>query len=437
MVIGHKRGRQPGTAKVLAVAMFMVLAFSAVWTIPGLMITREVTIAAMGLALPWLVGRKLLSGTERFEDYEAYAIALLAVVPIIGAAAAATTFGQPLSYGVLAQRGLLMMGAVLLLHYLIQRKRIAVAEIESALALLAWTNLAACSLILLLLDPNEFSDMPTFVTDGGGVYNKFKLPNEFISFGLFYYAVSGSLRRNGRRAMLSVPFAAYLVLGVGGRSAIVAAFAAYCIAIFWWVPGTRKFSLALKAALSAAAFIVVFQFAAPEQFSVLRQKFSDAFSVAFVGAEVDDPSADSRRLQAAMALPYIVENPVLGSGVVSNQWNEGYKGLFGYFHPTDIGLLGVIFVYGAAGVVLFAYQFVMAWRRIRKRRMVSADRIDLFYAVATNVVFTGLYSITSGAFAFGVDRLLLWICIMQACIGGYRFVYVTRVPAAPEVGKPE
>ena len=392
---------RPRAAKILTVAAFMVMAFSVVWTIPGLAFTREAMIAAMGLALPWLVARKLLSRRERFADYEIYALVILVIVPVAGAAAAAATFGQPVLYGLLAQRGLLMVGAVLMLAMLIDRGRAVAEELEAALKLLAWVNLVGCTLVLILLDPNNYSDMPTFVTDGGGVYNKFKLPNEFISFGLFYYAVSGSLRRNGRRALLAVPFAAYLVLGIGGRSAMVAAFAAYCIAIFSWAPGARKFSLFLKAGLSAAVFMTVFHLAAPEEFSVLRQKFSDAFNVTFAGAEVDDPSADSRRLQAAMALPYIVENPILGSGVVSNQWNDGYKGLFGYFHPTDIGLLGVLFVYGALGVVLFAYQFVMAWRRIRKRRMVGTDRIDLFYAVATNVIFIGLYSVTSGAFAFG------------------------------------
>jgi hypothetical protein len=45
-----------------------------------------------------------------------------------------------------------------------------------------------------------------------------------------------------------------------------------------------------------------------------------------------------------------------GAGKLSQHWNEGLKSIFGYFYPTDIGIIGAIFTYGIFGVILMSFQ---------------------------------------------------------------------------------
>lgn len=401
------------TRTVLWMIVFLGLSFSIFRYLPGLQITTDAWVAVMALVLPVLIAHKLRNPHRRFTSVERYSLVILIVIPLISAFTSWRMFGQPMVYGLLSQRGLLLLGCAFLMSYYLRCGRVRVDELESAFKVLAWTNLALCAPVIFLLDPNKFSDLPNLVTDGGGQYNQFILPLTFIVFGFLYYAVSGIRHRSKRMSMLSLPFLIYIVVGVSGRTLTISVLATYLVFSVIWAPRSNLMTNLIKGAVFVAAFVAVIQLAAPDKIPELLSKYSDAFKAVLLGLEGSDPSANARLFQTAIAEPLILDNPLLGTGVISNQWNDGYKNLFGYFHPSDIGLLGVVFVYGVLGAVLFAYQFVLAWTSTRHLGPSHPKVNNLHYAIAAYLLYFFLSSITTGAYVFWLEHSMLLLAILQ------------------------
>jgi protein-S-isoprenylcysteine O-methyltransferase Ste14 len=119
--------------------------------------------------------------------------------------------------------------------------------------------------------------------------------------------------------------------------------------------------LTLGKASCAAVIIVGLVYAInPNYLSTRAAGFSDAFSVAFTGSNVEDVSANVRIYETLTAWTYIQKNPLLGNGTLSNQWEGGSQGTLGYFYPDDIGVIGAVFTVGVVGLLLFMAQFWFA-----------------------------------------------------------------------------
>jgi len=76
-----------------------------------------------------------------------------------------------------------------------------------------------------------------------------------------------------------------------------------------------------------------------------------------------------------IVMPYLIENWLMGSGSISVQWNGGWDGVVGALRPTDIGIIGNIFVVGLVGTAALYVQFAFALRYIRvisRRKLGSA-----------------------------------------------------------------
>lgn len=426
---------KPKTGKVLWMFVFLMLSFSIFRYLPGLQITTDAWVAAMALVLPVLIAHKMLDPRRRFTSIERYSLVILIVIPLIAAFTSWRVFGQPLAYGLLSQRGLLLLGCAFLLSHYLRSGYVRVAEIELAFKVLAWVNLALCAPVIFLLDPNQFSDLPNLVSDGGGQYNQFRLPLTFIVFGFFYYAVSGIRHRSTRMSMLSLPFLVYILFGVSGRTLTISVLTTYLIFLVIWVPRSTLITNLAKLAVVLVVLFAVVRVAAPDKIPELASKYSDAVNVVLLGEEGKDPSANARLFQTGIAAPLVLNNLFLGTGAVSNQWNDGYKSLFGYFYPSDIGLLGVVFVYGVFGAVLFAYQLVLAWTCTRHLGPSQPKVNDLHYVIAAYLLYFFLSSITTGAYVFWLEHSMLLLAILH--FGRPRSAMQRRQPptaqAAPEM----
>jgi hypothetical protein len=69
-----------------------------------------------------------------------------------------------------------------------------------------------------------------------------------------------------------------------------------------------------------------------------------------------------RITEVAVAVPYIRRNLFFGSGYLSANWKYGFRRVFRYFYPSDIGIIGNVFVYGLIGTLFFFLPFVVAYR---------------------------------------------------------------------------
>lgn len=392
---------------------FLMLSLAVLRYLPGMQFTVEFWSVMMALALPVLLLRRLGRDSLPLTPTEWLILALLATIPPLGAWRAAQVFGQPPLLGLITQRGMFMMVAAFVVYEALCRGRFTMAALDRAFRALAWTNLLLCSPILIFLDPNDFSDMPNFVTDGGGFDNKFILPWTFIVFGFFLYATEGLLTRRLTPTLLSLPFFAYFAVGVGNRTFIALAVFTYVVCLLRWVPWSELAPKLTKAVGVAVVMLLVVQLVAPERLAELAAKYGDAVAVVIGGQEGDDPSANARLYQALVALPYVEENLLFGTGVISNQWGDGYKELFGYFHPSDIGLLGAVFVFGVAGTALFLVQWLLLWRTLAFVRRPRAEVPVLHYAIAAYLIYLAVSSITTGAMVFAVENAVFFLAIQE------------------------
>ena len=400
---------KPRHRQIFILLLFLPILFSTFRYIPGFEWTLDVAI---------LVTVALTIATWRWipSSFNIYILLVSLGIPIWGAVNAYLVFGQPLWLGLAAQRAYLLALFALSIGRLISRRWITLNDIGKAFIILAWINLGCCAPVLLFLDPNQYSDFGALVSDGGGVYNQFNLPLMFILFGAFYYIGLWFNTNRINNLVFSAPFFLYIFGGNSGRILNISAILVVLFLAFMSGPPQRRARnlfkiLAILFAVGSAASI-----AAPEKFNTMAAKYADAFLAIDGQDAVDDPSANARILQTAIALPLITDNITAGTGSISNRWHEGYKGLFGYFHPSDLGLIGIVFVYGIAGLSFFSLQYFFTWQFGKKVTGIHRSHPEsiLLLTVLAFQLFLLISSVTTGAYAFYPEQSLFFLAILRA-----------------------
>lgn len=393
--------------------LFLVLSFEVIQYFPGAAILRELWLLTVVLALLCIYLPIKLLGGLKFSAFEFYVLALFAL-PFLSAFQAAREFGQPLGYGLLAQRGIAMGAAALLFLLLCRRRQFLLGEIETALVTLAWVSLLTYSGTMLLLDPSEYADYHTeFVTGGAVAPLSFKFDSTFIVFGFLYYAFKAFRRHSLRSLGIALPFLVYILIGDGGRALLLATLASYSICYWRWASARRvvwAIPAAIATLLAIAGAVVTF---APEEATRRLERFGAAFTVALSGLETEDVSANARIAETIKVWPYIAKNWLVGSGDLSHRWNDGYESVFGYFYPADIGILGVLFQYGLVGVVAFWLQFRFAVRLDPQPGRRSDASPALLDGTRAFLICYALYSLVSGALVNAPAITLTFIAILR------------------------
>jgi hypothetical protein len=152
-------------------------------------------------------------------------------------------------------------------------------------------------------------------------------------------------------------------------------------------------------------------------------KFSDAFQT-LAGVDVEDPSAAARPVQVLTALPQIADRPVFGSGLASNQWQRIEENSLGdffpkdYFFPSDIGIIGVLYVYGVFGILLFVWQYRFALAAVAN--LPGSYHTPLLDGIKGFLVFSVFNSITTGLFVFNAEAILLFIVLLMSIASDFR-----------------
>lgn len=404
--------RDPRTTRVVALLVALPLFFSVARYIPALKWSLE-----LGILLS--VGAALLSNAggrpATRSTFNVYIMLTAFGLPLLGAFAAYLAFDQPMVYGLAAQRGGLLALFAYAVGNLIGNGRLTFAEFERAFIILAWLNLAICAPVLMLLDPNNYSELGSLVSDGGGVFNEFHLPMSFIIFGALYYIGMWMLSDRARYGLLAAPFILYIVAGNNGRIVNIAL--AVTLLTIAWIGSPRKRVKNISAALALAIGVVlVVGIINPDKIGSMILKYQDAFAAVSGAYDVADVSANARIIQSELVWPYIYSSPIIGTGVVSNEWNGGYQQMFGYFHPSDLGMIGVLFVYGIVGVLFFSVQYLV-FARIAPVVSYMADKVPynaLLLALFANLLFVLFSSVVTGTFILVPEQTLFFFAMIIA-----------------------
>lgn len=412
--------RQRSFWHVIALAIFMLLSFSTLKYLPGMLILQDIWTAiifagVLYVYLPYVLKHGCLN-----IWFEGYVLMMMLLAPLISAVGALNEFGQPLFYGLAAGRSTLLMGAGLLYTVMFRARIVDLELTRRAVIFTACISVVGWSFATAVIDTTQFDEpIPGLLEIGEG--GKLLLDPGFIVFGFFYFVFSYFFAGNKRSGFVALFFLAYLILGLGGRMCILATF--LTLAIFLW----RKFSfdkvffVGFKVVFVMALLSITLFATLPEKMEELVVKFQDAISVVVSGEEVEDVSAYARLMQKGIAEPYVERNLLFGSGFLSNQWEGGFLGRFNYFHPSDIGVFGVLFQYGVVGTVLFLF-FYLFYLFFLKKIPDLKDSSGMFaYSSSAMILYWFFYSASTGWFAFSVEQLVMVLSILL-CLVEYRWI---------------
>lgn len=349
------------------------------------------------------------------SSFNLYIMLVAFGIPVLGAFSAYAVFGQPMLYGLATQRGCLLALFAYAIGRLISNGRLTLAEFERAFIILAWVNLAICAPVLILLDPNNYSNLGALVSDGGGVFNEFHLPMVFIILGAMLYFSRYILSGNVKYGLMTLPFVLYIVAGNSGR--ILNISLVVSLMTIAWIGSPTKRAKNIIIAIAFGFFVVsAVALYNPDKIATMVSKYSDAFAAVSGAYDVEDISANARIIQTDMVTPFIADSPIIGTGSISNEWNGGYQQMFGYFHPSDLGVIGLAFVYGALGVAFFSIQYLVLFKILRIVSPLRSGHVhnDVLLAVLANLMFMMVASMVTGTFLLVPEQTLFFFAIIIA-----------------------
>jgi len=293
-----------------------------------------------------------------------YSFAFYLIVP------SSLNLNQSVKDTVIANYALFSVSSSLVLYILFQSKQIKF-DVEKIFLLLIWLDFS----VLLLLNITDTTLIYTSIFTGSSIESPtYSFCNSFIIFGVLYYFISYIQKRNLFHLILSmvlffIPFIFKLQRMQFIFTIIV------CLAFIVIISKKLRAGLILKISI----IFIIFQF---ELFLLPGDflddnliKLSDAFNLFNPKAKISDVSTLARVGQIDYALENIAKNPLLGNGIVrSSNAKKVYGNL--YFIYVDIGLIGLIYIGGIFGLLLYLYQVFDSIKKIKFKQILNNSVFD-------------------------------------------------------------
>lgn len=385
------------------------------FNITNLPIPYKYNVEAVLIAVIFIIGfriliknyfvKKTISSHNATTKYIFLCVSLI----ILSAVLASLNFGQPLIFGLLASRRSLYCLTGLIIFSLLKKEIISINNLEKIFIFYFITMLAIYYMIniffpaeaLLSTADTEFTKGFVGYSESMGI-SRYIFDQSIIIFGLIYSLVN---RKNKKFLVYLLCALFYIFFFFRGRIPI---FLFIIIGAYYLIV---KANLKTKITFCVFTGIVIplsFFFGGFEQeLSHLIVFFKDGFA-ALTGKIGSDASANARIFEAKTAWRSIEQFHYIGVGQLSNQWLLTNKLLLGYFHPSDIGLLGIWFLYGIAGVVAFFYLCLMVGKLFF---IINKENIFIFSCWLYSVYILLSSLMTGGIFitAFGQFSIMLAI----------------------------
>ncbi|MCK5222562.1 MAG: oligosaccharide repeat unit polymerase, partial [Candidatus Aminicenantes bacterium] len=302
----------------------------------------------------YYVTYKLLNN-KSFQDYELIIIFIAIFFPLFSTFRANIIFGQPIIFGLLKERTWITIISGVVIISQLSNNKWSVKNLQTAFLFLSWVSLIFFLYLYLFADSSQFDN--SFVLFPRYKLIHYKLSPYFIVFGFIYYFIKFIIQKKMKYLLLILPFISFIVLFDKGRGLIITVF----ITIMLIILSYKKFKFknsGLFITISLLLIIVVFSI-----FLSSSSQLVNSFKEIFNSLNFDEVSLESsvkvRIFEINEVMSFTIDHPDIilwGSGGLSNQWNGGYSGQFIYFYPSDIGIIGVWFVYGLIGIIVILLQ---------------------------------------------------------------------------------
>jgi len=331
---------------------------------------------------------------------------VLAVFPIFSALRANKVFGQSILDGILTHLNHFYFLIIIYLFYYFKYKKNPLLELEKSILVLGHIS-------VIILTPLKifFSEYEIIISSFDGsteyIYSVYSLSSAFIVWTGFVYLAK--YKNSNKRLVKALLFISYPILFYNARSYSIILIITLAIFIY----KELEKHLRLKGALLLfGLFNILFvsYLISPTIKTFFDDKsdlFADGINIIDSSKEVEDISANVRALEVGIALPYIEEYYLFGTGVLNTSGKK--ENLEEWFFPNDIGLIGVIFNYGLIGMAVFMYQFKLFNPRFKN---VMIKKNNLLLGTSYYLLLYYISSIFSGSFAYGIGICFLLLGIL-------------------------
>ena len=330
-------------------------------------------------------------------------------------------FNQPLVYGVLSQRQWLLVETGFLLYYWLNTRKLSLELLEKIFIFCAWLFLIVYTVIYIFC---------YFGVWNTAMFGKFVKHTShrgirlhmtyFINFGFIYYFIKNEIKKSIKYAIFLILFFSYALFVYKGRTYIIFIGFTFFLFLYFRYPLNIKIFKNIKILLLLLIFLFAVFLIFPHYAERLIFMYKQMFKV-LTGEITNDSSSNARLFQVLTVFGFFKSNPMLflfGVGKLSHQWNAGFRGVLGYFHPTDIGVIGVVFLYGLIG---FFVVYVFPLFKILKLTFKLNDKKEnncfvltlkyLLFYIAVSSVLTG--NIVFTPFVYSIPYFILYFYLKE------------------------
>ena len=311
-------------------------------------------------------------------------------------------FGQPFQLGAMSERSKLLLVFPFVIFLLLKRKKINVIELLEVVKLLGWFCLVSYTLFYTLSKVGvHFVNSDEFFGDAQNKGLIAKFNGVIIAFMIIYYLnkiyIFPKLKIN---SLFKISlFIGYLLFIYKKRGIVL--FLALTLLFFF----LKELSLKQKIIISVLGIVVI-----GGAYVILQDNLTKAFEIYYSFIDLKDSNGEFKD-EVSVGIRLFVELPValkwlseswnhllFGSGNLSNYYNGGFEGHFGYFYPGDLGLIGMIFKYGLISQLLLKLLYLNIRNNfIKSLNVIKGANIKLvMYTFYYFAIFIFLYSLQTG-----------------------------------------
>ncbi len=348
---------------------------------------------------------------KRFSTIDCLVVAM-SMFTFYCALTANMVFDQPLLKGIFVSgKTYLPIISIFLLYYLFKTEIISMYQYNIAMLVICWVNLVLYVYLMFTINPAVFKDTTDMVgynpSKGGYVFN---FPPSFIVYGIFFYFLDYTINKNRFSLILSFVLIAYILFLDKGRIQFIAVIGSLALHTLWLLP-IKSIVFRLVDILSITGLMLLIVYLIDPDLLLVVYNMFMVFAEAIFGIETGESSADARWIEIATVLSHFDKHPghwIFGVGFIPRDdlWLR-----FGYLYFTDIGIFGILFIFGIVGTTLLFLFFLYPALVIRKIKNFKYDLI--FNTIVASVFYLLITSGFTGGFAFAPVSMLSIFMVLE------------------------
>lgn len=336
---------------------------------------------------------------KRLEILDMVVLSMSFGIPLYSALMAKIFWGQPIIHGITTQKFWLIGLGCLVIYYFLINNYITLIHLHRTMLGIAWVSLFLYLAAEVLFDASKYRDS-TFVYCNpakGGC--GFKFNTFFLAYAMLFYYLKAIREHKHIWLVAGALFFAYFLFFFQKRGVIIITGLTFFLIL---ILNTKPKQFVQYISIFFLSFVLmlgsVFVISQSKFYNLIGQYGN--FMDIVMGEETGEGSADSRLRELATMADFSSRNQlvwILGNGKWSDNW-ESNPALVEKFYPSDLGLLGSLFVYGIIGLLLVHIQFIFAIKWLRKNE--NTYYPTLYAHLKYFLLYFYLRSIFSGAIVF-------------------------------------